>query len=84
MAENIYNRELLPLWDKMFELAEDYISYCEEVMRKEVPKRLMSQFNFCMQAIPYMRGMLIEGLLDSDFLKPESELSVMIGVYAQV
>lgn len=84
VAESIYNRELLPLWDKMFELAEGYISYCEEVMRKEVPKRLMSQFNFCMQAIPYMRGMLIEGLLDCDFLKPESELSDMIGVYVEV
>lgn len=84
VLEDIYNRELLSLWNKMFELAEEYIIYCEEVMRREVPKRLMSQFNFCMQAIPYMRGMLIEGLLDNGFLKPESELTDMIGVYTQV
>ena len=84
VAEDIYNRELLPLWDKMFELAEEYISYCEEVMKREVPKRLMGQFNFCMQAIPYMRGMVFEGLTDNGFLRPESELTNMIGVYAQV
>lgn len=84
VAEDIYNRELLPLWDKMFELAEEYISYCEEVMKREVPKRLMGQINFCMQAIPYMRGMVFEGLTDNGFLRPESELTNMIGVYAQV
>lgn len=84
VAEEIYNRELLPLWEKMHTLADEYIVYCEEVMRREVPKRLMNQFNFCMQAIPYMRGMLIEGLLDIGFLIPESELTNMIGVYTQV
>lgn len=84
MAEDIDNSELLPFVDKMFELAEEYISYCEEVMKREVPKRLMNQFNFCMQAIPYMRGMLFEGLSDNGFLKTESELTNMIGGYVRV
>lgn len=84
VAEEIYNRELLPLWNNMMGLAEEYISYCEEVMKREVPKRLMGQFNFCMQAIPYMRRMLVEGLRDNGFLKPEAELTDMIGVYTQV
>ncbi len=44
----------------------------------------MGQFNFCMQAIPYMRRMLVEGLRDNGFLKPEAELTDMIGVYTQV
>lgn len=79
-----YNEKLLPLWDKMIALADDYMAYCENVMRGEVPKRLMSQFNFCMHSVPFLRGMVVDGLLRTGFLKPEEELSQMIGVYTTV
>ncbi len=78
---DIYNKELLSLWDRLMELAEEYIVHCENVMHKEVPERLNSQFNFCMHSIPFLRGMVVEGLLQEGFLKPENELSKMIGVY---
>lgn len=68
----------------MFELAEEYMVYCEEVMRKEVSGHLMSQFNFCMHSVPFLRGMVVDGLLEQGFLKPEEELSEMIGVYMVV
>ena len=68
----------------MQSIAEEYVAYCEEVMRKEVPKRLKSQFNYCMHEIPFLRGMVVEGLLELGFLKPEEELSDMIGVYMVV
>ena len=80
----VYNRELLPLWNTMFELAEEYMAYCEDVMREEVPDNLMTQFNFCMHSVPFLRGMVVEGLLETGFLKPEEELSDMIGVYMVV
>ena len=79
-----YEQELQPLWEKMQEIAEEYIAYCEEVMRTEVPRRLASQFNYCMHEIPFLRGMLLEGLIEQGFLKPEEELSDMIGVYMVV
>jgi len=79
-----YNEMLLPIYEKMLALADDYLAYCETVMRGEVPKRLMSQFNFCMHSVPFLRGMVVEGLLKSGFLKPEEELSLMIGVYTTV
>ena len=79
-----YNEILLPLYEKMLDLADEYLAYCETVMRGEVPKRLMSQFNFCMHSVPFMRGMVVEGLLKTGFLKPEEELSLMIGVYTTV
>lgn len=79
-----YEQELQPLWEKMQSIAEEYVAYCEEVMRKEVPKRLESQFNYCMHEIPFLRGMVVEGLLEQGFLKPEEELSEMIGVYMVV
>lgn len=84
MPVEVYNRELLPLWNTMFEQAEEYIAYCEGVMREEVPNNLMSQFNFCMHSIPFLRGMVVEGLLETGFLKPEEELTDMIGVYMVV
>ena len=34
--------------------------------------------------IPFLRGMLAEGLVEAGFLKPEEELSQMIGVYTTV
>ncbi len=80
----VYNQELLPLWNTMQELAEEYLAYCEGVMRKEVPENLMSQFNLCMHSVPSLRGMVVEGLLEQGFLKPEEELSLMIGVYMVV
>ena len=70
--------------EKMQEIAEEYVAYCEDVMRTEVPKRLNSQFNYCMHEIPFLRGMVLEGLLEQGFLKPEEELSDMIGVYMVV
>ena len=79
-----YEQELQPLWEKMQEIAEEYVAYCEDVMRTEVPKRLNSQFNYCMHEIPFLRGMVLEGLLEQGFLKPEEELSDMIGVYMVV
>lgn len=79
-----YNETLLPLYEKMLALADDYMAYCETVMRGEVPKRLMSQFNFCMHSVPFLRGMVVEGLLKTGFLKPEEELSSMLGVYMTV
>ena len=79
-----YNEKLLPFYEKMLALADEYLAYCETVMRGEVPKRLMSQFNFCMHSVPFLRGMLVEGLLKNGFLKPEEELSLMIGVYTTV
>ncbi len=79
-----YNKELLPIYEKMLALADEYMAYCETVMRGEVPKRLMSQFNFCMHSVPFLRGMVVEGLLKTGYLKPEEELSLMIGVYATV
>ncbi len=79
-----YNEKLLPIHEKMLALADDYMAYCETVMRSEVPKRLMSQFNFCMHSVPFLRGMVVEGLLKTGFLKPEEELSLMIGVYTTV
>ena len=79
-----YNEILLPMYEKMLDLADEYLAYCETVMRGEVPKRLMSQFNFCMHSVPFMRGMVVEGLLKTGFLKPEEELSLMIGVYTTV
>ena len=79
-----YNETLLPLREKMLALADEYMEYCETVMRGEVPKRLMSQFNFCMHSVPFLRGMVVEGLLKTGFLKPEEELSPMIGVYTTV
>ena len=79
-----YNEILLPLHEKMLALADEYLAYCETVMRGEVPKRLMSQFNFCMHSVPFLRGMVVEGLLKTGFLKPEEELSPMIGVYTTV
>lgn len=77
----IYNEKLLPLWDRLMNIAEDYMIFCEKIMREEIPKRLESQFNFCMHSIPFMRGMLVEGLLEEGFLRPEEELSNMMGVY---
>ena len=68
----------------MQELAEGYLTYCEDVMRKEVTGHLMNQFNFCMHSVPFLRGMVLEGLLEQGFLKPEEELSDMIGVYMVV
>ena len=79
-----YNETLLPLYEKMLALGDEYLAYCETVMRGEVPKRLMSQFNFCMHSVPFLRGMMVEGLLKTGFLKPEEELSLMIGVYTTV
>lgn len=79
-----YNEKLLPFWDKMLALADDYIAYCETVMRGEVPKRLMSQFNFCMHSVPFLRGMVVDGLIKSGYLKPEEDLTEMIGVYTTV
>jgi len=79
-----YEQELQPLWEKMQEIAEEYVAYCEDVMRTEVPRRLASQFNYCMHEIPFLRGMVLEGLLEQGFLKPEEELSDMIGVYMVV
>lgn len=79
-----YDRDLLPLWNKMLALTEEYISFCEEIVRREIPGKLKSQFNFCIQAIPYLRHMVVEGLLDSGYLKPEKELSHMIGVYTEI
>ena len=79
-----YNEMLLPIHEKMLALADEYLAYCETVMRGEVPKRLMSQFNFCMHSVPFLRGMVVEGLLKTGFLKPEEELSLMIGVYTTV
>ena len=79
-----YDRELLPLWNKMLALTEEYISFCEEIVKREIPGKLKSQFNFCIQAIPYLRRMVVEGLLDSGYLKPEKELSHMIGVYTEI
>lgn len=79
-----YDRDLLPLWNKMLALTEEYISFCEEIVKREIPGKLKSQFNFCIQAIPYLRHMVVEGLLDSGYLKPEKELSHMIGVYTQI
>ena len=76
-----YNETLLPMYEKLLALAEEYLAYCETVMRGEVPKRLMSQFNFCMHSVPFLRGMLVDGLVKTGFLKPEEELSQMIGVY---
>jgi hypothetical protein len=79
-----YNEILLPIYEKMLALGDEYMAYCETVMRREVPKRLMSQFNFCMHSVPFMRGMVVEGLLKTGFLKPEEELSLMLGVYMTV
>lgn len=79
-----YNAELLPLWEKLLEPAEEYIADCEAIMRGEIPQKLKSQFNFCMHSIPFLRGMLVEGLLENNFLKPEEELSDMIGVYTTI
>ncbi len=79
-----YNKELLPFYEKMLALADEYMAYCETVMRGEVPKRLMSQFNFCMHSVPFLRGMVVEGLLKTGYLKPEEELSQMIGVYTTI
>ena len=76
-----YKEVLLPIYEKMLTLADEYLAYCETVMRGEVPKRLMSQFNFCMHSVPFLRGMVVEGLLKTGFLRPEEELSLMIGVY---
>jgi hypothetical protein len=84
IPEALYNEQLLPLWDKMQELTDDYIRYCEDVMKQEVPKRLMNQFNFCMHSIPFIRRMLVEELRERGYLKPENELTSMIGVYTQV
>ena len=81
---DVYNRELLPLWNTMQELAEEYLADCEEIMRKEVPDNLMSQFNFCMHSVPFLRGMVVEGLLELGFLKPEEEVSKRKGVYIVV
>lgn len=78
---DVYNRELLPLWNTMQELAEVYLADCEEIMRKEVPDNLMSQFNFCMHSVPFLRGMVAEGLLEKGFLKPEEEVSKLKGVF---
>ena len=80
----VYNKELLSLWEEMWKLGDEYITYCEEVMKEEVPERLSSQFKFCMNMIPFLRGMVAEGLVEAGFLKPEEELSQMIGVYTTV
>lgn len=80
----IYNKELLSLWNELIQVGEEYMEFCENVMREEVPDRLMSQFNYCMHEIPFMRGMVVDGLLKNGFLKPEEELSYMIGVYTCV
>lgn len=77
----IYNQQLLPMWNHMLDLADEYIAYCEEVMREEVPERLMNQFNFCMHSVPFLRGAVADGLLERGFLKPEEELTEMMGVY---
>ena len=81
---DVYNRELLPFWNTMQELAEAYLAECEEIMRKEVPENLMSQFNFCMHSVPFLRGMVTEGLLEKGFLKPEEEVSKLKGVFMVV
>lgn len=81
---DVYNRELLPLWNSMQELAEVYLADCEVIMRKEVPENLMSQFNFCMHSVPFLRGMVTEGLLEKGFLKPEEEVSKLKGVFMVV
>ncbi len=80
----VYNRELLPLWNTMQELAEEYLADCEKIMRGEVPENLMSQFNFCMHSVPFLRGMVTEGLLEKGFLKPEEEVSKLKGVFMVV
>jgi len=80
----IYNKELLHIWNELMSIGEEYMEYCENVMRGEIPNRLMSQFNFCMHSIPFMRGMVVDGLLKNGFLKPEEELSDMIGVYTSM
>lgn len=80
----VYNRELLPLWNTMQELAEDYLAGCEDIMRKEVPENLMSQFNFCMHSVPFLRGMVAECMLEQGFLKPEEEVSKLKGVFMVV
>lgn len=84
MPGAVYKKEIEPLRDELLKLAEEYMVYCEELVRKEIPKKLMSQFNFCLQMIPFLRGMLVEGLLDLGYLKSEEELSDMIGVYTVV
>jgi len=81
---DVYNRELLPLWNSMQELAKEYLADCEDIMRKEVPENLMSQFNFCMHSVPFLRGMVVEGLLEKGFLKPEEEVSKLKGVFMVV
>ena len=81
---DVYNRELLPLWNSMQELAKEYLGDCEDIMRKEVPENLMSQFNFCMHSVPFLRGMVTEGLLEKGFLKPEEEVSKLKGVFMVV
>ncbi len=80
----VYEKELLPLWEDMMKLGDEYITYCEEVMKEEVPERLGGQFKFCMNMIPFMRGMVADGLIEEGFLKPEEELSEMIGVYTTI
>ena len=81
ISVDIYNHKLLPVWNQLMDLAEEYVAYCEEIMRSEVPKQLMSQFNFCMHSIPFLRGAVVEGLIREGFLKPEEELSEMVGVF---
>jgi len=65
-------------------LAEEYLADCEKIMRGEVPEKLMSQFNFCMHSVPFLRGMVTEGLLEKGFLKPEEEVSKLKGVFMVV
>lgn len=76
-----YNKELLHIWNELMSIGEEYMEYCENVMRGEIPNRLMTQFNFCMHSIPFLRGMVVDGMLKNGFLKSEDELSDMIGVY---
>ncbi len=77
----IYNEELLPLWNRLLNLGEEYICFCEDIMKKEIPARLMNQFNFCMHSIPFLRGMVAEGLVEDGFMKADTDLSPLAGVY---
>jgi predicted nucleotide-binding protein (sugar kinase/HSP70/actin superfamily) len=81
---DVYNGELLPMWNELIAVAEDYVVYCENVMKEEIPERLQSQFNYYMHEIPFLRGMVVEGLIEKGFLKPDTELSELLGTYIMV
>lgn len=80
----VFEEKLASLWEELLSLADEYIGYCEEVLKPEIPESLKEEYDMCMHSIPYMRWMAAEGLLKISWLKPLEEIGDMAGVYCRV